>query len=99
MSCGVGHRCSVDPLSLWMWCRLAAAALIRLLAWERPYATGASVKRKKRLKRLKNASSKETDEHKGFSVVESGPTQLPSPTGPQVGYGQGFTSLSNHPKE
>ena len=33
---------------LWMWHRLAAVAWIRLLAWELPYATGASLKSKKR---------------------------------------------------
>ena len=29
MSCGVGGRCSWDLTSLWLWCRLAAVALIR----------------------------------------------------------------------
>ena len=33
---------------LWLWCRLAAAAQIRLLAQELPYATGATVKKKKK---------------------------------------------------
>ena len=28
VSCGEGHRCGLDPLSLWLWCRLAAAALM-----------------------------------------------------------------------
>ena len=32
---------------LWLWHRLTAAALIRYLAWELPYATGAALKRKK----------------------------------------------------
>ena len=27
-SCGVGHRCGLDPALLWLWCRLAAAGLI-----------------------------------------------------------------------
>ena len=31
---------------LWLWCRLAAAALIRPLAWELPYALGAALERK-----------------------------------------------------
>ena len=35
---------------LWLWSRLAAEALIQLLAWEFPYATGAALKRKKRKK-------------------------------------------------
>ena len=29
VSCDVGHRCSSDPLWLWLWYRLVAAALIR----------------------------------------------------------------------
>ena len=32
--------------SLWLWCRLAVAALIWPLAWELPYATGAALKEK-----------------------------------------------------
>ena len=39
VSCGVGHRCSLDPALLWQEHRLAAAALIGPLAWELPYAT------------------------------------------------------------
>ena len=42
VSCGVGHRCSSDPALLWLWRRPAAAALIRPLAWEPPYAVGAA---------------------------------------------------------
>ena len=34
---------------LWLWCRPAAAALIRRLAWEPPYALGAALKRQKRV--------------------------------------------------
>ena len=37
---------------LWLWCRLAAAAPIRLLAWEHPYATGTALKTKKKEKML-----------------------------------------------
>ena len=47
MSCGVGHRCSSDPELLWLWYRPANAAMIQTLAWERPYATGATLKGKK----------------------------------------------------
>ena len=36
VSCGVGHRCGSDPMWLWLWCRLAAAAPIRPLAWDPP---------------------------------------------------------------
>ena len=46
MSCGVGHRLSLDPTLLWLWCRPAAVILIRPLAWEPPYAVGAALKSK-----------------------------------------------------
>ena len=36
-----------DPRLLWLWCRLAAVALIRPLAWEPPYALGVALKSKK----------------------------------------------------
>ena len=48
MSCGVGLRCSLDPVLLWLWYRLVAAALLRPLAWESPYDIGAALKRKKK---------------------------------------------------
>ena len=45
VSCGVGRRCGSDPVLLWLWCRPAAAAPIRPLVWEPPYAAGAALKR------------------------------------------------------
>ena len=52
MTCGIGHICSLDPalLWLWLWRRPAATALIRLLAWEPPYATGAALEKTKKQK-------------------------------------------------
>ena len=50
MSCGVGHRHCLDPTLLWLWCRLAATAPIRPLAWEAPYATGSALEKIKRQK-------------------------------------------------
>ena len=50
MSCGVGCRCDSDPTFLWLWCRPAAAAPIRPLAWELPYASGVALERKKKKK-------------------------------------------------
>mgnify|MGYP001210745602 CR=1 FL=1 len=43
MSCSAGGRCGLDPMLLWLWLwwRLAAAALIQPLAWEFPYAADA----------------------------------------------------------
>ena len=47
MSCGVDHRCSSDPMLLWLWLWPAAAALIGPLAWEPSYAAGTALKRQK----------------------------------------------------
>ena len=48
MTCGVGHRHSLDLALLWLWHRLVATALIQPLAWESPHATGgAALKRQK----------------------------------------------------
>ena len=47
MSCAVGRRCGWDLVLLWLWCRLAATAPIRPLAWEPAYAKGAARKRQK----------------------------------------------------
>ena len=33
-------RCGSDPVLLWLWLRPVAAALIRPLTWEPPYASG-----------------------------------------------------------
>ena len=52
MSCGVGHRRSLDSAWPWLWCRPAAVALIRPVAWEPPDAT--SVALKKRYKKKVN---------------------------------------------
>ena len=43
LSCGVGRRHGSDPTLLWLWCRLAATAQIRPLAWEPPYAASAAL--------------------------------------------------------
>ena len=43
----VGRRFGSDPVLLWLWRRLAAAALIRPRAWEPPYAAGAALKGQK----------------------------------------------------
>ena len=42
MSCGVGRRCGLDPMLLWLWCRPVATAPIQPLAWEPAYAAGAA---------------------------------------------------------
>ena len=42
-----------DPVLLWLWCRPAAIALIRPLAWEPPYAVGSALEKAKRQKIFK----------------------------------------------
>ena len=54
MSCGVGCRRGSDPALLWLWCRRAATAPIRPLAWEPPYAIGAAREMAKRQQQQKN---------------------------------------------
>ena len=44
------HICCSDLALLWLWCRPAAVAPIRSLAWELPYAAGAALKSKKKRK-------------------------------------------------
>ena len=52
MTYGVGHRPSLDPTLLWLWCRLAATSPIGPLAWEPPYAEGVVLKRQKDQKNM-----------------------------------------------
>ena len=59
MGCGVGGRRSLDLVLLWLWCTLAAVALIRGLAWEPPYAVGVALKEKKKKKKIKPPKNKE----------------------------------------
>ena len=46
-----------DPVLLWLWCGLAAVALIQPLAWKPPYVLGAALERKK--ERRKGGRKKE----------------------------------------
>ena len=45
LCCWLQTRC-LDPMSLWLWYKPAAAALIRPLAWDLPYVTGSALKSK-----------------------------------------------------
>ena len=47
VSCSVGRRLGWGLASLWLWCRPAAIAQIRSLAWDPPCAVGAALKSKK----------------------------------------------------
>ena len=55
-----------DLVFLWLWCRLAAVAPIRPLAWELPYAAGAALKSKKKEKK----KEKEMNEIANKEVIE-----------------------------
>ena len=46
------QRRGSDLAWLWLWCRPAATALIQLLAWEPPYASGAALKKRQKGKNL-----------------------------------------------
>ena len=60
MSCGIGRRDGSDPTLLWLWRRPAAAAQIRPLTWEPPYAVGAALEKiKKKKKKKKREREKE----------------------------------------
>ncbi|WP_348248997.1 hypothetical protein, partial [Salmonella enterica] len=42
------RRHGLNLVLLWLWCRPAAAAPIRPLAWEPPYAVSEALKRQKK---------------------------------------------------
>ena len=67
MSCGVGHRNSLDLAWLWLWYRLVATTPIRPLAWEPPYAVDASLKRPQK-KKVKKVDMKEIVVPKTFPL-------------------------------
>ena len=51
MSCGVGRKCGLDLMLLWLYCRPVSTAPIRPLARELPYVAGAALKRERKKKR------------------------------------------------
>ena len=51
MSCGVGGRRGSDPVLLWLWRSPVAIALMGPLAWEPPYAIGATQEMAKKKKK------------------------------------------------
>ena len=82
MSCGVGHRHSPDLMLLWLWCRLAATALIRPLPWEPSCGVGVTLKRPKKEKRKKvfhhilGGDSDRGAETQGQHVLQGGPRRV-----------------------
>ena len=71
MSCGVGRRCSPDPMLLWLWHRLVATALIGPLAWEPPYAAGEAQDKAKRQKKKKKKKKERKEKKKDNCNVRS----------------------------
>ena len=59
MNCGVGCRCSWDPVLLWLL--PAVTASIRPLAWEPPYAEGKALEKAKRQKAKKKKKKRKPD--------------------------------------
>ena len=47
MSSGVGRRCGLYPVWLWLWRGPAATAPIGPLVWEPPYAAGVALKKER----------------------------------------------------
>ena len=68
MSCGVGCRRGSNPELLWLWCRLAAIALILPLAWELLYVMGVALKKKK--KGINNLKPKKVSDGTSDIIVE-----------------------------
>ena len=84
MSLGVGRGRSSDPALLWLWCRPAATAPIRPLAWESPYAEGEALEKAKKKKNYNNQRKLELHESSRtwrcweFPLWQSGETNLTS---------------------
>ena len=70
MSCGVGHRHSVDLALLWLCCRLAGVVPIRPLAWELPYAADVTLKSKEKEKERKKLPRKGNKKRKRVEKSE-----------------------------
>ena len=71
MSCGVGHRHGSDLALLWLWHRLAAAAPIRPLAWELPYATSAALEKNQKPKTKQTGNGYEGHKLYLYMIVSS----------------------------
>jgi len=70
----------LDPTLLWLWLCPAAIALIRPLAWESPYASGAAlgkIKRQKDKKKKRRKKEKKIKEKKNRGVpAVTNPTNI-----------------------
>ena len=87
MSCGIGRRHGLDLPLLWLWSRPVATALIRLLAWESPYAVGKALVKAKGQKKSQIRSS-----HHGSAVTN--PTSIHEDVGSIPGLAQWVKDLA-----
>ena len=60
-----------DLALLWLWCWLAAVALIQPLGWELPYAMGVALKKRKKKKEKKRKEKKRERERKADEIIEN----------------------------
>ena len=60
MSRGVGCRCCLDPMLLWLWHRLVTTVPTGSVAWEPPYDTGVALKDQKRQNKYINKVQEKT---------------------------------------
>ena len=72
----VGRRRSSDSALLWLWYWPAAIALIRLLAWEPPYAAGAAQEKAKRQKTKNKNTRAHNQIYFRTNIKETNPTSI-----------------------
>ena len=63
-SYSIGCRHGLDPVLLWLCCRLAAATPILPLAWELPYAVGAALQRPRKKRKDEIGGQRKTKKKK-----------------------------------
>jgi len=67
---GIWHCCELwyrswglDPVLLWLWCRLTAVAPIQSLAWEPPCAAMGAARKRKKKNSYENVKNDESIEY------------------------------------
>ena len=85
-----------DPALLWLWCRLAATASIRPLAWEPPYAAGEALKGQKTKKKKDGGRVQTVQRELSISLPETHPHGQPHYSVAAWGYLQDTLTPSNY---
>ena len=62
-SCSAGRKQGSDLVLLWLWCRPAATAPIRPLAWELPCATSTALRKERERETKRKANKANCREH------------------------------------